>query len=832
MLLRQFASTVAFRAAVKRRFWSWRIALSRLRFRVRRTRYEVRRFWRERLRTRDFLRLSIITVITQTLYAALLVAITIVADWLLIPRLTASWGVPLRAIDSASYVTTTAAVLQTMGVFLGLLFTAVGVVIGGAYGRVATDIRELVIQEKLSNRYLRVVALTGVYALFLGVLNFTALDVSRSGVVVLLGLTTFSVFSFVRFGMRVYQFLHPEFVAFVLNEQIGDSMRQLYGNDPYAHDLSFQTYYRRVIERGVATYEQLHAFVSIEPPNLSASKDLILGEIKLLLIYTALKSKIPVGSAWYPERASYRSILSSDDSWFVRHNLATATMPEPERRRDYFWLERKIAELVASTVTLHVNRGDLRGGADILLSLQSRIHTMAHLLAVDESLLVERIVSSTVVCAVEELSASSAPGSVAGRAERAGDILQLGDFLVFLPMQVLLGFAARVADLSPESLFDVQNWGRWYLKRDFYGADVPRPVLEALEESAAKLEFERGIEGRVVSADWYLREQYAAALLRHAKSSLEALLQRVAEVCAPNVQRLAASKAHALAVHVALRGLEVCNKFSYHLDVIEKWYVKMTSLHIQTAESAPPINASELRARVHAIEAALYEHLTKLSFAVFEEGKPLRERELPDYFGQVYMMLAAKAFDKMREGNDDAAALFRVVFGLSLLSIKRLTEETEDIEPIARFGYLTEPYRHALELAGYAYLYSQLHGVGKLWRVVRRTWEGSLGKELNPQAVRLIFEEKHAGFMRPWDTMRFNWRRTFENDILSDSKRDTRPPLLQILRRYLEAAHGLHFLEARDIFYFVFLRHQAGFEDAELPSELDALQRLADEGTT
>jgi hypothetical protein len=824
MGIRQVASKIAFRLGVKRNFWVRRRSYSKLRFRLRATRYAI---GSERSQTIAVLRFSLATVASQTVYALGLVALALAIDWVL-PLLNFTWGVPLRQIDGASYVTTAAAVLQTMGVFLGLLFTAVGVVIGSGYGRVATDIRELVIGDKLSDRYLKIVALTGIYALFLCGLNVSRLAAPRAGILFLFALTTFGVFSFIAFGFRVYRLLHPESVARLLNAQVAESMHQLHGSHPYARDISFQTHHRKIIERAVATYEQLLGFVNTDPPNLASSKDVVLGQTLLLGIYTDLKSRIPVGSAWYPERAVYGSILASDDSSLVTVHIPTATMPLPGRRRDYLWFEKKIAEVVSATVAFHLERGDLRRAIDILSALQLRIHGAAKALAVDEALLVERIVSGGVLNAVEKLTklqvSSSRPDP-----ERAGSLIELADFIVFTPMQILLGFAGRVAGTLPASLIETEDWPRWYLKREFYGASLPRPVLEELEETATRLEFERDVEGRIVSADWYLREKYASTLIGHVISAMEPIFQRIEQACVPVVERLIVVELNVPAMHVALRGAEICHKFGYHLLAIENWCTKMRNLHVRTEAAAVPVDVEAMLKQLERVESALYETIAKLSFSMYESGASSRERDLPDYFGRVYMMLAARTFERMRDGKEDAPGLFRVVFGLSILAIQRLIDETADVEPVARVTYLSEPYLHVLELSGYAFLYSQVHGLGELWRVVRKTWEGAFGRQLTTEAVRAIYKE-HSVFMRPWQTMRFNWQRTFRDNLEDAAASRPLSPILNVVSRYIESRHGMDRLDARDVFFFVFLRFQVGFEDAELPDAAESLQKIADRG--
>jgi hypothetical protein len=85
--------------------------------------------------------------------------------------------------------------------------------------------------------------------------------------------------------------------------------------------------------------------------------------------------------------------------------------------------------------------------------------------------------------------------------------------------------------------------------------------------------------------------------------------------------------------------------------------------------------------------------------------------------------------------------------------------------------------------------------------------------------------------MRPWFTMRFNWQKRFRDDLFKAvDDGHTLTPLLGIVARYIEAFHGVDHLDARDVFFFAFLRYQPGFEDAKLPGAAESLQRMADRG--
>lgn len=171
----------------------------------------------------------------QAAYALALCGVAFGFDKFLLPIL-ASRRFPMHAIDDSAYVASASAIAQTMGVFLGLYFTAIGVVVGGAYGRVATDVRQLAIRERISDRYLAVVALACMYGLYLCGFHAAGLSPSRTGLVILYIIGTFAVFGFVQLGLRVYHFLDPELLAARINLDVYEAMQELHVDRPHARD--------------------------------------------------------------------------------------------------------------------------------------------------------------------------------------------------------------------------------------------------------------------------------------------------------------------------------------------------------------------------------------------------------------------------------------------------------------------------------------------------------------------------------------------------------------------------------------------------------------------
>jgi len=127
-------------------------------------------------------------------------------------------------------------------------------------------------------------------------------------------------------------------------------------------------------------------------------------------------------------------------------------------------------------------------------------------------------------------------------------------------------------------------------------------------------------------------------------------------------------------------------------------------------------------------------------------------------------------------------------------------------------------------MSGYAFLFSHLHARGNDWRAVRHLWDDALGQYINPEAIRVIYEDRYNA-MRPWYTQRFNWQRSFREDLeQAVAAGRWLSPFLKGVAEEALSWHGMD-LEPRNVFYLVYLQQQAAFAGGVLPDDVDSLQR-------
>jgi hypothetical protein len=108
-----------------------------------------------------------------------------------------------------TYATLLGTIAQVTGVFLGLYFTAVSAVASAAYAKVPNTVRALVVEEKVGNVYIRLVAFEAALATFLLAAHTLGIFLGYLNLVLVSVGAVFSIFAFVFLGFRTFYFFDP-----------------------------------------------------------------------------------------------------------------------------------------------------------------------------------------------------------------------------------------------------------------------------------------------------------------------------------------------------------------------------------------------------------------------------------------------------------------------------------------------------------------------------------------------------------------------------------------------------------------------------------------------
>ena len=115
----------------------------------------------------------------------------------------------LHPMNKDAYVAMLTTIASVVGVFLGLYFTAVSTVISNAYSSVSGDVRELILRDRLGNKYVNLLAF--LIALSVVLLAFSTMKITtlHLAIFVLVILSCLAIFAFVNLGVRMFFLSDP-----------------------------------------------------------------------------------------------------------------------------------------------------------------------------------------------------------------------------------------------------------------------------------------------------------------------------------------------------------------------------------------------------------------------------------------------------------------------------------------------------------------------------------------------------------------------------------------------------------------------------------------------
>lgn len=259
-----------------------------------------------------YLVLSVLIVVALEIGENALASATITVP--VLAKQALEWLVSVR--DNISQSVQSLAVLFSIiasvsGVFLGLYFTAISVVAGSVFARVPGNLRELLLNEKVGNQYIKILGvLTSVSVILLGYIAYGGLPgASNTFLVIVFG--CFGVLGFLRLGMRAFHFFDPASLGSSLFYELRNNVWQSTASGFRWEDPSFQAHYQKLAERNVDTLKSLIWYCTqdehLEPGPLST---ILQNTAGFLAYYARQRSSIPSDSRWYALPRATRAIFS------------------------------------------------------------------------------------------------------------------------------------------------------------------------------------------------------------------------------------------------------------------------------------------------------------------------------------------------------------------------------------------------------------------------------------------------------------------------------------------------------------------------------------------
>ena len=203
----------------------------------------------------------------------------------------------LHPMNEDAYVAILTTIAGVVGVFLGLYFTAVSTVISNVYSSVSGDVRELILRDRLGNKYVNLLAF--LIALSVVLLAFSTMKITtlHLAIFVLVVLSCLAIFAFVNLGVRMFFLSDPTLFFETLSTELMKWVRHATARGYQWQDVSFQTHYRRQALKVVKTLTTL-AKISSKKPELQGESHprLLKNLLALTSVYYDEKHSIPTNS--------------------------------------------------------------------------------------------------------------------------------------------------------------------------------------------------------------------------------------------------------------------------------------------------------------------------------------------------------------------------------------------------------------------------------------------------------------------------------------------------------------------------------------------------------
>jgi hypothetical protein len=666
----------------------------------------------------------------------------------------------LGKLDTNAYNSLLEAIAGVTGVFLALYFTAVSAVAATVYAAVPHDVRSLIVRDRLGNVYVIGVAFTMALAILLLLTHAAAGSAYRLALPVIGVLSLFSIFAFIRLGQRAFYMADPTRLADTLTYDFNSWLKRAkYGG--WRWDVpAFQNHYRRQARRSASSLASLFKIASAESHLRGESLRLLIRKTtRLLAYYLGSRYEIPTRSQWFGERYEHQQWYLAG-STEIEMATATATSLNPKVVPDATWVEDDLLGPLIDSALADLTAGEFEQAFLSMESFPGLWQQFGGAWSSKEGLRWAEKVADGILSAVVSEALKEQ--------ERAPQLAGIVDVAAMLPMSVELGFHGVVVET------DIPNLGSRIAQSDWSDTATPyrfrlsSKVLRALEDAQAGVEFENlaAAPKETRTPGWYVEEVALHAFEQDLKEQIDMLVRFLGDWYPNAADRLTAANKFDAAAAVLTRGLEVVWKLERH---IEEWKQTVEAIRGEGERvdfKRPEWDWDSYRQSVRNLRISVLERLAR---SIPLLGLQERREDLPDFFGHAVHQTGEACFEALSENDSELfAKLFPTYFIGTLLVAERVRGQVSDMFPEQALTWMFQPILDALDLSGYALLYSELHGNPAPWNLCKAEWQKYLSEDGEERLKRIAalsaFQQGQLA-MAPRALMRTRWQMTFSRAL-------------------------------------------------------------------
>lgn len=653
-------------------------------------------------------------------------------------------------------------IASVLGVFLGLYFTATSIVASSAYMAVPSDVRELLLKEKIGNAYIRMLSiLLATSVVLLGYRIFH----HYPGVLITILMLIFgcvSIFAFIILASRVFSFFDPTILVDAVFNDLYTEIRLASVKGLKWFDINFQSHYHKVASRSISTLNNL-VEVCIKTPNLykKSMPSLSWKICYFLKYYQAQKALIPTDSYWFARIPKYKDIFTVDDSSLMIA-LQTQTSIQPDLITNNYWLEDEIIDILAKILQAMIKANSISTSAEILDGINKYIEDLGENLEVKKCSEICNKIKTILEDYFLKLSATE---------NKKMDYMNfaLFDRYNLLPMSCAIGFYKLNREFKMSLLILRTDQILWKKKRSIYQSDFFPIILGQLEYLQKGLEFEKEVEGDIISPIWYRRQLVSIKFGQFINESIESMLNSFKQFYIDGSNALSDSKSVILTTYRIRRGLEAFSKMRANLASIKEEVKNLEKFNIEKELYWPKWDWDKLIKQIGESHSKLIELQAKCLPSLSMIDKADNE---PDLFGETYHNICQGCFTYLANNKADKfCAIFPFLFLGSLQASDRLriAYKNRDAKTLILLSF--QPLSDLIALSGYSKIYSELYATPSLWELTQKLWDNYLNvdhtkKEAVIKYIVTSYQYKKSQFgLFPRDILKTNWKMELNNKL-------------------------------------------------------------------
>ncbi len=624
---------------------------------------------------------------------------------------------PISETNISSYDGLLIAIITVIGIMLTLFLTNVAVGIESVYAELPREIRNLFIKERISNWYTNyMISIMMICLVFLGgaVINnlrFKYLII----IVIILGLYSIRAFSLL--GTRSFQLLDLSSLLGILTDEFQKYAQKTTSKSKNWLEAPFQEYYRKKAKKTLLNFISLLKIIRLKSKSVDISLNDAIGETaKFLSVYQGIKTSIPTDSKWFEQKPKYESWYLSSS---INVDLATNTQTDlyPQHESDSFWIENTLFEELIYTLDKKIENKDLNSGlfilqtaCDICIMLSQSLDTelaLNYFMKIAES--IQRIEKIDIYL-IEKMEEESELNQKIGYADIVG----------FCFIEIFLKFVEGLSSVEPFTIKQKLSKINLRDKTSLYSCDFPCFLLKHLETIQERIQYEIGIEGKIITPNWYL----SMLLINEVNSQIQKLLdgfQKQLDDLIFLYEKLQSNDKYIEATTLLLRLFEFTNKYDFHLTKLrKKWDDGLNQENHKEERLYRDIWELSLQ-KSNSVQEILYRKYAE-SIPVLSKIK--KREDLPDYLGRAVHVIGQRCFASIiNQKYVEFDHLYKFYFIGVFSEEDYLKNILADRNSYQLFAYSIAPIIELIELSGYVYLLSALYQDTHIRETAVRIWD-------------------------------------------------------------------------------------------------------------